>query len=58
MRATKLGLILVLHLIGRESDASFFGPIIEQSRVKPVQTQITLETQLKVTLLMVFESLI
>ena len=36
----------------------FFGPIIEQSRVKPVQTQITLETQLKVTLLMVFDSLI
>ena len=36
----------------------FFGPIIEQSREKPVQSHITLETQLKVTLLMVFESLI
>ena len=51
--ATKSWLVLGLHLIGWESDTSFFGPITEWSDAKPMQSRITSDTQKKIALFLV-----
>ena len=48
-QVTKSRLVLVLHLIGW-GGASFFKPIPERSEVKPLQSWITFDTQLKIAL--------
>ena len=46
-RVTKIGLVLVLYLIGWDGGTSLSGPITEQSKEKPKQSRVMFDTQLK-----------
>ena len=53
-RVTKIGLILVLYLIGWDGGTSFSGPITEQSKEKPKQSRVMFDTQLKTAFIEIF----
>ena len=53
-RVTKIGLVLVLYLIGWDGGTSLSGPITEQSKEKPKQSRVMFDTQLKTAFIEIF----